>query len=238
MTLAKRVILGIFAHPDDETSAAGGTFTKYAAMGAEVYVITATRGELGTLGTGGMALARDELPAQRERELRQALEMYGAQPPILLGYRDQEVKDADFQQIVARLLGEMHRLAPDVVITFGPRGISDHEDHVTMHRASVEAFHAYRRESAREPSLYYPAIPTDLAEQFEISLDGPEIDPTTIIDTTETRAVKLRALRGYQSQEDAQELAGMFESLPMAVEAFHQAYPPVQEGVVATGFWE
>ena len=85
-------ILGIFAHPDDETSSAGCTFTKFAQMGANVTVITATRGELGTLGTGDLSVSREELPAVRERELSKVLSLFGANPPILLGYKDQEVE--------------------------------------------------------------------------------------------------------------------------------------------------
>jgi LmbE family N-acetylglucosaminyl deacetylase len=85
-------ILGIFAHPDDETSSAGCTFTKFAQMGANVTVITATRGELGSLGTGDLSVSREELPAVRERELIKVLSLFGANPPILLGYKDQEVE--------------------------------------------------------------------------------------------------------------------------------------------------
>jgi LmbE family N-acetylglucosaminyl deacetylase len=40
-------ILGVFAHPDDESFCAGGTFAKYVATGAEVMVVSATRGEAG-----------------------------------------------------------------------------------------------------------------------------------------------------------------------------------------------
>ena len=44
MTPTRRCILGVFAHPDDETSCAGGTFSRYARAGVDVYVATATRG--------------------------------------------------------------------------------------------------------------------------------------------------------------------------------------------------
>ena len=42
-------LLGVFAHPDDETICAGGTFAKYASAGAEVRVISFTRGEAGQI---------------------------------------------------------------------------------------------------------------------------------------------------------------------------------------------
>ncbi|MCH8284017.1 MAG: PIG-L family deacetylase [Chloroflexi bacterium] len=233
----RRVILGVFAHPDDETSGAGGTFTRYAREGVEIVVATATRGEQGHLGTGDSKIRRAELPQVRERELRQVLQSYGARPPVFLGYRDQEVKDADF----AELTGKVHRVMmdtrPDVVITFGPRGISDHDDHVTVHRAAVEAFHRYR-ESVSGARLYYVAIPKAFVEEVGMDLDGPEVDPHVLVDIAGTLAVKVQALRTYSSQQDAQQLADMFEQRAPAFEGFHQAYPPWTVERTVAGFWE
>jgi len=39
---ARRCILAVFAHPDDETSTAAGTFIKYAREGVEIHVVTVT----------------------------------------------------------------------------------------------------------------------------------------------------------------------------------------------------
>ena len=52
------VWLGVYGHPDDETSASAGTMVKLSDEGHQVYVITATGGELGTLGTGGIKIRR------------------------------------------------------------------------------------------------------------------------------------------------------------------------------------
>ena len=100
---ALRRILGVFAHPDDETTAAGGTFTRYAREGVEIHVAIATRGEQGTLGTGGVTFKREELPAIREAEARSALNMLGAQPLIFLDYRDGELARVDYQRLVERV---------------------------------------------------------------------------------------------------------------------------------------
>jgi LmbE family N-acetylglucosaminyl deacetylase len=40
-------LLVILAHPDDESFAIGGTLAKYAAAGARITLICATRGEAG-----------------------------------------------------------------------------------------------------------------------------------------------------------------------------------------------
>jgi LmbE family N-acetylglucosaminyl deacetylase len=50
-------LLGVFAHPDDETFCAGGTLAKYVAAGWEVMVSSATRGQAGQI--------RDPLAATR-----------------------------------------------------------------------------------------------------------------------------------------------------------------------------
>ncbi|MBI3743601.1 MAG: PIG-L family deacetylase [Chloroflexi bacterium] len=233
----KRVILAVFAHPDDETSAAGATMARYVREGVDVHVATATRGELGALGTNGLVITREDLPKVREQELRSVLQIYGANPPILFGYRDQEVERAPFEEVIAKILAVMRLVQPDVVITFGPLGISRHADHVAIHMATVDAFHRYRHATDREPRLFFTSIPAETAERFELNLFGPEVNPTVLIDTKETVALKVKALRTYRSQEDAQWLAEVFEKQAPAVEAFHQAYPPIANGEVANGFW-
>jgi hypothetical protein len=58
----RRCLLAVFAHPDDETSAAAGTLMHYARAGVDIHVVTATRGERGDLGTGDLIIARQDLP--------------------------------------------------------------------------------------------------------------------------------------------------------------------------------
>ena len=40
-------IMAVFAHPDDESLGVGGTLAKYASEGADVFLLTATRGDSG-----------------------------------------------------------------------------------------------------------------------------------------------------------------------------------------------
>lgn len=235
---ARRCILAVFAHPDDETSASAGTLTKYAREGAEIQVVTATRGELGELGTGGLSIERKDLPAVREAELKAALELYGAKPPMILDYRDQGLMTADFETLTQDVLRAIVSTQPDVVITFGPSGISNHDDHKTIHRAATEAFHRYRQTAVSEPRLYYVALPKEAAVQFELALHPSEMSPSVCIDIADVKPIKLAGLRTYRSQADAQELANLFESDQFSYEWFHQAYPavaPTEQPV--SGFW-
>src|SRR4029453_15357633 len=125
---ARRCLLAVFAHPDDETSAAAGTLIHYAREGVDIYVVTATRGERGDLGTGDRTIARHDLPAVREAELRAVLPPYGAHPPILLAYREQKPSTPNVATLAHDVLRVMVAVQPEVVLTFGPTGISGHED--------------------------------------------------------------------------------------------------------------
>jgi hypothetical protein len=63
----KHSLLVVTAHPDDEGFPMGGTLAKYAAEGARVVLVSATRGEAGLPG-----MAPAETARIREAELRAA----------------------------------------------------------------------------------------------------------------------------------------------------------------------
>ena len=71
-------LLGVFAHPDDESFCAGGTFASSVAHGAEVMVVSATRGEAGQIRSAGTATRRT-LARVREQELQFACQRLGVQ---------------------------------------------------------------------------------------------------------------------------------------------------------------
>lgn len=234
----QRRILCAFAHPDDETTALGASMVRYTREGVQVHVVTATRGEEGTLGTGGVTYTREELPQVREAELRSVMQLFSAEPPTLFDYKDQRLKDADVQEVADKVLGVMQKVRPHVVITFGPTGISNHDDHIAMHKAAVDAFHRYRETADGEPRLYYVAFSKEDGKRFEIEVEGVEGEPNVFIEATSADwAVKLQAMRMYRSQEDSQEIAAIFEELPRFEEQFYQAYPPVADGQTFSGFW-
>ena len=91
-------------------------------------------------------------------------------------------------------------MKPDVVITWGPTGISSHDDHIAVHRATVEAFNRYRLTAAQEPLLYFAAITDEVAkmlesEGLEFEIHESERMPTVVIDIREHKSLKIRVLR-------------------------------------------
>ncbi|KJS48178.1 MAG: hypothetical protein VR66_15490, partial [Peptococcaceae bacterium BRH_c23] len=118
--MAKQMLL-IFAHPDDESFALGGTIAKYAEQGVTITLAVATKGEAGQ--TAGFC-QKEELGLFREQELMSAAKVLGITEVIFLGYLDKEVPLAPPLEIVERLVRIIRTRRPQVVITFGADGAS------------------------------------------------------------------------------------------------------------------
>jgi len=127
--MAKQMLL-IFAHPDDESFALGGTIAKYAQQGVNITLVAATKGEAGK--TSGICKP-EELGLVREQELRRAAEVLGIANLIFLGYLDKEVSMAPPLEIVEKLVRIIRDVRPQLIITFGADGASGHRDHRAIH---------------------------------------------------------------------------------------------------------
>jgi len=129
-------MLLIFAHPDDESFALGGTIAKYAEQGVNITLVAATKGEAGK--AAGICKLED-LGAIREQELHSAAGILGISKVVFLGYRDKEVPIAPPLEIVEKLVRIIRGVRPQVIITFGADGASGHRDHRAIHHFTQTA---------------------------------------------------------------------------------------------------
>jgi len=162
-----RRLLGVFAHPDDEVFCAGGTIAQAVAAGAEVLIVSATRGEQGQIRDPAAA-TRPTLGAVRERELRAAAAELGVQGVQVLAYADGTLEHhrSSLGEAVADV---MRRFDPDTVITFGADGGYGHPDHVAISELTTAAFRALARDDRRGQRLYHAVFPprsTSMAEEL------------------------------------------------------------------------
>src|SRR3984893_16669909 len=152
-------LLGIFAHPDDETFCAGGTFARYAEQGAEIMVVSATRGEAGQVRDAAVGNRRT-IAAVREAELRLACERLGITKVRCLFYVDGTLADGEVSAWVGEVAEAICEFRPDVVITFGRDGGYGHPDHVTISAVTTAACQRTADPPSRLYSSYFP--PGDL----------------------------------------------------------------------------
>lgn len=131
-------LLGVFAHPDDETLCAGGTLAKYASAGADVTVVSLTRGGAGRIRDASVA-TRSTLRAVREQELRAAGRELGLARTRCLDHPDGGLSALPGRELVEVAAALLRDHDPDVVLTFGPDGFSGHPDHTATGAAVTAA---------------------------------------------------------------------------------------------------
>ncbi len=149
---ASRRLLVCYAHPDDETFGLGGAIARYAHEGVAVDLVCATNGDVGEVDPAllnGRSVARVRLD-----ELECAAHVLGIRRVYILGYRDSGMMgsaenahpdclwQADQDDVARRIVEIIRRVRPQVVVTFDPYGGYGHPDHIAVHRATLQAFHA------------------------------------------------------------------------------------------------
>jgi LmbE family N-acetylglucosaminyl deacetylase len=172
-------IVCVGGHPDDPESGCGGTLAAYAAAGHRVTVIYLTRGERGIAGR-----SLDQAARTRTAEAEEACRILGA----TLRFAGQvdgatEVTPAEIERMTMALRSE----APDVLLTHWP--LDSHPDHQVACLLAVRGWYALEQKFP----VYF----------FEVNAGEQTIGfrPTTYVDITATREVKMRALFAHRSQD-------------------------------------
>ncbi|MFD9771675.1 PIG-L deacetylase family protein [[Kitasatospora] papulosa] len=220
-------LLGVFAHPDDESLLAGGVLAQHAASGARTAVVTATW----------------TADSHRATELAEALNVLGAGARRLLGYADARnpasapdgavrLVDAPLDEAVGRLVAHIREVQPDIVIGHDALGqLTGHPDHRRAHQITLLAV-----EAAGLPHLYpdagEPWQPTALYaathSQSGVGRLGPLLQSvgktlltvpaayvTATVDVSPWAAVKMEAILAHRSEAARERsLPGLLARLP------------------------
>jgi N-acetyl-1-D-myo-inositol-2-amino-2-deoxy-alpha-D-glucopyranoside deacetylase len=153
-------MLLVHAHPDDETINNGATMALYAALGADVTLVTCTRGEEGEVLVKDLehlaAHNTDSLGDHRVEELAVAMKALGISDHRFLGegrikYRDSGMMgtepnnrpdvfwQANFDDATHDLVKVIEEVKPHVLITYDEIGGYGHPDHIQAHRVAMSA---------------------------------------------------------------------------------------------------
>ncbi|HEX9035908.1 MAG TPA: PIG-L family deacetylase [Ktedonobacterales bacterium] len=183
-------LMTIFAHPDDESFSMAGSIARATRKGYPVAVVCATRGEEGKIADPSLATEAD-LGQVREQELRSAMSAVGVSDVTFLDYIDGHLAEADQMEALARVVYQIRRFKPDVVVTFDPNGGYGHVDHMAIHRLAVAGISAaasssdfpeqlgQETEPHRVRKVYYTAMPRErlLAMRDQAKARGMDFVP-------------------------------------------------------------
>ena len=146
----KKIIFGIFAHPDDEAFGPSGTLIKEVRSGTELHLITLTAGDAGMNPDG-----HDDLGVVRLDEWRAAGDLIGASSMHHLGYKDGALNNASLQSaaeviegIVMKTIGTANDISIEFM-SFDLNGISGHIDHIVASRAACLVFYRLKKSDPR-----------------------------------------------------------------------------------------
>jgi len=153
--LSGRTVLAVFAHPDDESLACGGTLARLADAGARVVLICGSRGESGSISDPTLVNG-EELGAVRTRELAEAARVLGIADLIVLSHPDGDLRWDDVPEFHAEIVSAIETYRPDAVITFAEDGLYWHLDHIGVHERTYTAVKSF---GAAAPPLYYVTMP-------------------------------------------------------------------------------
>ena len=204
-----RIILGVFAHPDDE-NLVGPTLAKYARMGNKVYVIIATDGSNGTRVT--KIPAGEELAKVRRLETICACEKLGINKPI---YFSQPRLDTLFglrpylnsHALTKTLLkAKIEELKPDAIITFGPDGEYGHSEHIVI--GSIVQELLLREGWVDKYPLYFPVFTKEqLGDDESVGYIDPRYINLTVKFSDADSIRYMEAAKCYVSQFTEKEIA-------------------------------
>jgi LmbE family N-acetylglucosaminyl deacetylase len=130
-------VLTVYAHPDDESFGPASVLARWVREGADVHGVWFTRGEHGA-SIDNPPPSTGELARIRERNLREAAALIGYRSITVLNYEDGTLDGV--RNLHVQVLGFIREHQPDVVMTFGPAGITSHSDHLAVHRATFSSF--------------------------------------------------------------------------------------------------
>lgn len=190
--------MAIVAHPDDIEFSCSGTMARWAGAGARICFVLCTSGDVGIADPGMTRARASEI---REAEALAAAEIAGVKDVVFL--REPDGLLVPTLDLRKRLVREMRRFRPEVVVTGDPTQVWSGEDYINHpdHRAAAQAALDAVFPAAGQPNLF-----EDLAEEGLTAHKPRKVYVTSwqpadvYVCIDDTIDIKIAALRAHKSQ--------------------------------------
>jgi LmbE family N-acetylglucosaminyl deacetylase len=191
--------MAIVAHPDDIEFSCSGTIARWVKAGARVCYVLCTSGEVG-IAEAGMTKAR--AAEIREAEQLEAARLAGVEDVVFLRYPDGMLEAT--MELRRRLVREIRRFRPEVVITGDPTVVWAGEDYINHpdHRAAATASLDAIFPAAGQPNLFeeFEAEGLRAHKPRKVYVSVWEGNADVYVGIDDTIDIKISALRAHKSQ--------------------------------------
>ncbi len=159
-------ILYIFPHPDDESFGPAPAISAQLRQGHEVYLLTLTKGEA-TKQRHRLGVGKKEMGEIRFKEMQCVEKIIGLSGMTVLDLPDSLLKHLDPIEIENEIENELHKLEPDVIVTYAVHGVSGFHDHLVCHAVVKSLFCRMKRKGTA-----YPKRLAFFTRMGEVDVDG------------------------------------------------------------------
>jgi LmbE family N-acetylglucosaminyl deacetylase len=203
----KKIIFGIFAHPDDEAFGPAGTLLMETKAGNDLHLITLTLGDGGTNPDNV-----PDLSAVRNEEWHNAGHLIGAKSMHYLGYKDGQLNNIAMLEIYDKLLSLIDEIisaeGDDVEIEFmsmDTNGITGHIDHIVAGRSACYVFYKLKERDVRVTRIRLVCIddkelPEPNTRWIYMDAGRSESEIGEVIDACEYHDEIIAIMRAHHSQ--------------------------------------
>ena len=240
----------VVAHPGDEAFGFGGAIASAAASGAFVVVVCATRGWFDSRvnesppSPGGKnrdvkdnPVTWRNLDTVREDELRRSVALLGVRVLRVLDYAEELLAEVDFDHLVERIVEPIRMHRPELILSFGPEGVTGDADHIAIGLATERAFGLAGEPLAFEDDLEEDQVAWRAAKLYQL-----------VVPATQLELLGSRAPKAYGSPDGSETVTlelGDLAQLKLAAISrhvtqtgsagpFHDWRPEVRDGFLAT----
>ena len=189
---AKKRILVVASHPDDEVLGCGATAARLAKEGHRLEILILGEGISSRYARRSQV---DERELQRlGKNAEQVGKLLGAASVSLEGLPDNRFDELPVLEVIKKVEKHLERIRPSVIFTHHPGDLN--VDHRATFRAVLTATRPLPRQAVRELYTFEVLSSTEWAfGQFQ-----PAFKPNTFVDVSKTLETKVRAMRHYEGE--------------------------------------